>query len=148
MSSCERLTLEQRCSMINSIVITRINNNSYTFKILSNLKFVHHNEAIFVSKSEEGEEEEEKKKRKKKRKRKIIYGRPDIPFLTFVPLIIWTSVCQCELLLNLFVSVFFACNSKYNLFRGPLLFLLEYLFWLLAKYIYFTVLMSTISEQL
>ena len=62
MSNCERLTLEQRCSMINSIVITRINNNSYTFKILSNLKFVHHNEAIFVSKSE-GEEDEKGEKK-------------------------------------------------------------------------------------
>ena len=66
MSNCERLTLEQRCSMIDSIVITIINNNSYTFKILGNLKFVHHNEAIFVSKSEEEEEEEKKKKKKKK----------------------------------------------------------------------------------
>ena len=73
MSNCERLTLEQRCSMINSIVFTRINNNSYTFKILSNLKFVHHNEAIFVSKSEEGEEEKEKRKRTMKRKRKRIW---------------------------------------------------------------------------
>ena len=64
--------------MINSIVITIINNNSfhYTFKILSNLKFVHHNEAIFVSKSGEEEEEEDEKKKRKKMKRKRIYGRP------------------------------------------------------------------------
>ena len=42
--------------MVKTIVITRIKNNSYTFKIISNLKFVHNNEATFVSTSEEEDE--------------------------------------------------------------------------------------------
>ena len=47
-----------------------------------------------------------------------------------------------------FVFILFNRNSKHNFCMGPTFISTWIYFWLLAKYIYFTVLMATISEQL